>query len=340
MVSIKDVSLACGVSVATVSKALNDQKDVSEKTKARIKETARQMGYIPNSASRSLRMKHSYNIGILYEEESGSGLTHDFFASILESFKRTAELRGYDITFVNNNVHSETSMSYLERSRYRGFDGVMIACTDFDNDLIQELIASDIPTVTIDYKCEGTSAVMSDNEKGMRDLVQYAYSLGHRKIAYIHGMDSYVTRARVQSFSVTCAELGFKLRDIYMAEIPYRDTTAAYIATEEMLRAGILPTCVFYPDDLSVIGGMNCLLRYGLMIPDDISVAGFDGFKLGHYFDPPLTTFEQDCQSMGTEAAIQLIDLVENKDKTNEKTIVIPGKIYKGGTMDAPKSLK
>lgn len=338
MVSIKDISAACGVSVATVSKALNDQKDVSEKTKTRIREIAKQMGYIPNSASRSLRMKYTHNLGILYEEETGSGLTHDFFAGILESFKKTAELHGYDITFVSNNVNSEKSMTYLERSLYRGFDGVMIACTDFDNDLIQELIASEIPTVTIDYKSEGTSSIMSDNDCGMRELVEYAYSLGHRKIAYIHGTDSYVTRARVQSFSVTCADLGFSLRDVYMSEIPYRDTTAAWIATENMLRSGVKPTCVFYPDDLSIIGGMNCLLRYGLMIPDDISVAGYDGSQLGHYFDPPLTTYEQDRTAIGNKAALQLIELIEHKDNTHEKTIIIPGKIYKGGTMDVAKT--
>ena len=84
----------CGVSTATVSKALNDQKDIGESTKARIRETAKEMGYFPNSAARALKTKRSYSLGVLFEEEAGSGLKHEYFSSVLNGFKTQAESQG------------------------------------------------------------------------------------------------------------------------------------------------------------------------------------------------------------------------------------------------------
>ena len=91
MVSMKDISAACGVSVATVSKALNDHGDIGAATKERIRQMAKEMGYFPNSAAKALKTNRTYNLGVLFEEEDHSGLTHDFFASILDSLKSTAE---------------------------------------------------------------------------------------------------------------------------------------------------------------------------------------------------------------------------------------------------------
>lgn len=103
MVSLKDIAKKCGVSTATVSKALNDQKDIGESTKARIRETAKEMGYFPNSAARALKTKRSYSLGVLFEEEAGSGLKHEYFSSVLNGFKTQAESQGYDITFLNTS---------------------------------------------------------------------------------------------------------------------------------------------------------------------------------------------------------------------------------------------
>ena len=108
MVSMKDIAAACGVSVATVSKALNNHSDISDETKAVIKQKAREMGYHPNFSARALKTNKSYNIGVLYKDDAGSGLTHDYFAWILENFKVTAENNGYDITFLNNSRLEKT----------------------------------------------------------------------------------------------------------------------------------------------------------------------------------------------------------------------------------------
>ena len=138
MASIKDIAKACGVSVATVSKALNGHNDISQATKEKVREAARQIGYMPNSAARALKTNRTYNLGVLFVDEAQSGLTHEFFAAVLDSFKRHAEGRGYDITFINHNIGHGHS-SYLEHCRYRGVDGVIAACIKFDDPEVIEL---------------------------------------------------------------------------------------------------------------------------------------------------------------------------------------------------------
>ena len=200
MASIKDIAKACGVSVATVSKALNGHNDISQATKEKVRETARQIGYMPNSAARALKTNRTYNLGVLFVDEAQSGLTHEFFAAVLDSFKRHAEGRGYDITFINHNIGHGHS-SYLEHCRYRGVDGVIAACIKFDDPEVIELAYSNLPIVTVDHVFNNRAAVLSDNTDGIHKLVDQLAALGHERIAYIHGENhSAVTQKRLVGF--------------------------------------------------------------------------------------------------------------------------------------------
>lgn len=143
MVSLKTIAEKCGVSTATVSKALNDQKDISEETKSRIRTVAEQLGYFPNAAARSLKTNHSYNLGVLFEEEAGSGLQHEYFSGVLNGLKVQAEKQGYDITFINTCFENR-KMSYLEHCKYRNFEGVAIVCADFNDAGVMELMNSEV----------------------------------------------------------------------------------------------------------------------------------------------------------------------------------------------------
>ena len=172
MVSLKDISVRCGVSIATVSKALNDHKDVSPQTKERLLKVAKEMGYFPNSQARALKTNRTYNLGVMFSDEAGRGLTHEFFAKVLNSFKTEAELSGYDITFISKNLGSR-KMSTYEHCRYRNVDGIGVICTDFSDPDVYELINGDLPIVTIDHVFECRSAVVSNNETGMEQLVEY-----------------------------------------------------------------------------------------------------------------------------------------------------------------------
>jgi LacI family transcriptional regulator/LacI family purine nucleotide synthesis repressor len=334
MASMKDIARACGVSIATVSKALNGHKDIGKTTSDHIKKTAKEMGYFPNSSARALKINKTYNLGVLFVDEARSGLTHDYFVAILENFKITAEMHGYDITFINGSKQRKDRMSYLDCCRYRGVDGVVIACINFDEAEVHKLIQSELPIVTIDHLFNNRIAIMSDNVKGIEDLVRYIYECGHRRIAFIHGADkSSVTRARLSSFYRTVEELGLELSDDYIKEAPYRDTEAAAIATNQLLDLKNPPTCILYPDDFSSIGGINAIKSCGLSIPEDISVAGYDGIRVTKYIDPLLTTINQDTAQMGKRAAEKLIELIEKPKTTLIELIVIPGELEKGASV-------
>lgn len=332
MISMKDIAKACNVTVATVSKALNDKDDIGIEMKAKIKEVAKEMGYLPNSAARALKTQKSYMVGVLFVDGTSSGLTHDYFAAMLESIKETVEAKGYDISFVNHHIGAQT-MSYLEHCIYRNVDGVIVACVDFETQEVKDLVNSHIPVVTIDHDYGTHDAVMSDNEAGIRELVHYAYSKGHRKIAYIYGQDSQVSNIRYQAFIKTCRQLGIETPKEYLIKGIYNDIENAKRNTQKLLQLKERPTCIFYSDDLTCIGGIYELGENGLSVPDDIAVAGYDGIKSYKIFKPNLTTICQDTVAVGKKAAERLIDLIEKKEIKGNRVEVVSGKLVQGESI-------
>ncbi len=333
MASLKDISIACGVSVATVSKALNDHNDIGEETKERIRRIAKEMGYLPNLSARALRTSRTYAIGVMFADEAGNGLTHDHFCRVLDSFKRTVEASGYDIAFVSSCKNRTSDMTYLERCRYRGFDGVLVACADFEDPEVIELLQSDLPLVTIDYIFNNRITVISDGVRGMQDLLEYIYQMGHRRIAYIHGENTAVTAGRLSSFYRTAERLGLEIPDTYIREAPYRDTEAAHWVTKTLLELPVPPTCIIYPDDFAAFGGINAIREKKLRIPEDISIAGYDGIPAASQLQPQLTTIKQDAEQVGSVAARHLISLIERPKTTLVEQIVIPGKLIEGKSV-------
>jgi LacI family transcriptional regulator/LacI family purine nucleotide synthesis repressor len=327
---MKDISIACGVSIATVSKALHNHSDIGEETKEKINRVAKELGYFPNSQARALKTNRTGNLGVLFMDEAKSGLTHDFFAYVLDSFKRYVESKGYDLTFINS---SRSQMTYLEHCRYRGFDGVMIACVDFSDPQVEELVNSDIPLVTVDHIFPNRIAIVSDNRKGMKDLLHYIYQQGHRRIAYIHGADSAVTAARLASFHETTKEMGLHIPDDYMLMGEYRNTQEAGELTKELLELDEPPTCILYPDDYAAYGGIDVLNRLGIKIPEDISIAGYDGMMVARQMQQMLTTIKQNTEAIGQKAGEKLIELIARPKSTGAKHIIIEGELYQGATV-------
>lgn len=333
MVSMKDIAAECRVSVATVSKALNNHSDIGDETKERIKRIAKEMGYHPNFSARALKTNKSYNLGVLYKEASGSGLTHDYFSQVLEHFKAEAENNGYDITFLSNSKIRKDQMSYLQHTLYRAMDGVMIAVADYDNPEVIELLQSPLPVVTIDYVYNGRISIVSDNIDGMYTLLQYIYDMGHRRIAYIYGDESLVTRNRLSAYYSFHERNGMGIRDEYVVEGKYRDSYTAGIITKRLLELKEPPTCIVYADDFSAIGGMNAVKDMGLGIPADVSIAGYDGIMIASQLQPGLTTYKQDTLQIGNMAAKALIGLIEKPKSTMIKHHVVKGSLIKGGSV-------
>ena len=332
MVSMKDIANHCGVSVATVSKALNGQTDIGEATRQRILTAAKELGYTANSAARSLKTNRTYNLGVLFEDLQNSGFMHEYFASTLNSFRFEAQRSGYDITFLNGAVGSQ-SMTYLQHARYRRLDGVAVICADFHDPQLQELVSSDIPMITLDHSFNNRAAVLSDNMNGMEQLVHYAYRMGQRKIAYIHGNMTAVTENRLTGFYRACETLNLSVPEDFVAECEYHEPVSCYKATRHFLELPEKPECILFSDDYSCLGGMNAIREAGLKIPEDISVIGYDGIHMARTLSPRLTTWQQNTQELGKTVASKLIERIEHPRTALPEHIVVEGRLLDGETV-------
>ena len=321
MVSLKDIASRCNVSVATVSKALNNQQDISIETRERIQSVAAEMGYMANAAARMLKTNRSYNIGVLFVDRR-----------VLDSVRVEAERKGYDITFINENVGHQKS-SYLQHCLYRGVDGVVIASVDFEDPMVVELVSSDLPVVTIDHLFNNRIAILSDNLRGMEELTGYVLSKGHRKLAFLHGEETTVTKNRLTGFYRACESAGVTIRENFVRLSDYHDSESCYRLTKELLSAPDRPTCIFFPDDFSCIGGLNAIRDFGLRIPEDISVCGYDGIALSQILSPKLTTWKQNTGDLGTLAASCLIDLIEHPKTALIDRRIVSGSLLEGETV-------
>ena len=243
------------------------------------------------------------------------------------------ESEGYDLTFLNAN-RTNHRMTFLEHSRYRGLDGVVVANVDFNQEEVAELIRSEIPVVTIDHTYDSKPSVISDNIGGMRALVTYAAEMGHRRIAYITGGDqSPVTRNRIGSFYHTLESLQIPAREEYVTDGDYRNPERCCEVTKRLLDLPEPPTCILYPDDLAAIGGVNALKERGLSIPEDVSICGYDGIDIARMLEPKITTIEQDTASIGRIAAEKLIGMIEHPKTALIDRTVVEGRLLKGNSV-------
>jgi len=330
MVTIYDIANACGCSSATVSKALNNYPDVSAKTKERILKKAKELGFVPNSQARALSTNKTWNIGVLFEDKSHSGLTHYFFSQVLQGVKEQAEEKGYDITFISKNLGGG-EMSYLEHCNNRKIDGLVIACIEFEDPQVQELMNSDISVVAIDYFNKNISSIMSDNVRGLYDLTKYLISLGHREIVYVYGHEVFVTEERIRGFKKALKEEGIPFHKDMLIRSRYGEKKENVEAVEELLKREKMPTAVLFPDDYSAIWGINTLRANGVRVPEDVSVAGFDGVEIGEMVSPRLTTIKQNTSRLGKEASLKCIQMLESKSNDNTQ-ITVGVELIEGGT--------
>ncbi len=329
---INEIAERCGMTPMAVRKILRAEgSDISPETFQQVVESARELGY-------DFSGEPSGSLAILYAEKSGKGLTHPFFISILNAFKNEAEAQGYDVTFINNSVEYEEN-GYLKRCLDRDVDGVCLSCVDFDSPGIRSLIASGIPCVTVDHIFKGIPSILSDNETGVQKLLEYAISLGHKRIAFIHGHNnSIVTRTRISQFRNTMAYYKYEIPEGYIRSGLYDDISLTRSLIMELMRMPEPPTCILLPDDMVYLGAIEAARDLGLSIPKDISFAGYDGIELTQTLNPPLTTIRQSNDEIGRVAARRLIDSIRNPEKASRKPVIFPVKLVEGGTIAPPRA--
>jgi DNA-binding LacI/PurR family transcriptional regulator len=322
LITIYDISKETGFSPTTVSKAFNNYPDISSKTKQKILDKAKELGYIPNSHARTLITKKSWTIGVLFDEKLNIGIKHPIFSAIIESFKKSIESKGYDLLFISKDI-GNTKISYLEHCKIRDIDGVIIISSNFKNREIQELIDSDIPCVLMDEEDDKASTVNSDNLRGCFLAIEYLYSLGHRKIAHIHGsLDTYAGDMRKKGYIKAIEKVGLDIKEDYMVDGGYFTYDGGYKAMETLLSLDDIPTAVFVAGDYMAVGAISAIKEKGLRVPQDISIIGYDDIEICKYITPKLATIRQDTELIGENASTVLINSIGNK--STRSSVIVP----------------
>ncbi|QLY39542.1 LacI family transcriptional regulator [Hujiaoplasma nucleasis] len=338
MVTIKDISKKSGVSVATVSKAINNYPDISEKTKKNILKLAKEMGYVPNSSARSLKTHQSYTIGIIFEEITDYGLQHPLFSKILESYKKVVESKGYDIMFLAKNMGNQQG-SYLQHSMRKQVDAILVLCEDFNSEEMLELYQSDLPIIVIDYAVSTAVTVTSNNIQGMEQGVKFLVDLGHKKIAHVYGDPyTFIGGQRKLAFENALHKYNLSLRDDYLVSGEYFSKEDGYRAMQKLMTLEDQPTAVFCASDMIAIGAIQAIKEAGKSVPEDYSILGFDGIDIGQLITPKLTTIRQDARKMGEIAARKTFQFLDHPNtKQNGDIITVETYLING---DSTRVLK
>ena len=330
VVTLKKIAETCGVSTATVSKALNGKSDIGERTVERVKRVAQELGYLPNAAALSLKTHRTRNLGVLTVLRDKNGMAHDYIAGLISYIQAAAEENGYDVTLLSSSMNG---MTLMEHCRYRSFDGVALVCWGFQRPDVHEVIQSEIPCVAIDFFTDLQNNVMTDYDVAYDELVQYAYQMGHRKLAMICGEATFVTKLRIAAFRKACAVRGLSVPEEYMESAYYNDGKTSIEAVRRLIQLDDKPTCIFFPDDTAYMSCLSGLEASGVKMPEDVSAIGFDGVHLSQAIHPRLTTYWQDSEAIGREAVRMLLEAVESPETYVPHQQLIRGRLMIGETV-------
>lgn len=340
MVTIRDVAKRAGVSVAAVSRALNDYPDINAETKRKILCVVKEMRYYPNASARHLVTRRTRMIGVYYR--ASEGFRHLFLGHVLNVFKNAIGEAGYDMMVFANTRKPFEKWGLLDRVQHRDVDGLLIVGAPDEE--ISGLLEDDIPLVVVDYVVPGrnTGSVTSENRRSIHEAVLTFYRQGFRRIGFVHGPLHIVTAMeRLQGFYSGMGEVGLEINTDWIFRADF-SLEGGMRAGCELVGRRDWPELVLCSSDVDAIGVMHMIQKSGMRIPQDISIVGFDDIEASKYVYPPLTTIAQDKEGMGKKAASILIEMIEGQGGSGSVTApmhsVLPTRLVLRGTTRLPDS--
>ena len=303
MISIRDVAQRAGVSIATVSRAVNHIPTVNAELARRVWKAIEEVGYLPNTQARALVSGRSHMLGLIVSE-----ITNPFFPELVQEFENLAVAQGYEVLIGSTNYEPARTESLIRRMSQRNVDGVAVMTFGVEEDLVQKLVEREFPLVFVDAGPDlpNIRVLKVNYGEGIRQGVQHLAALGHRQIAFISGplrLRSAV--ARRDAFLKSMAELGLTVPPEHMVEGAHT-MESGISAMEQLASIANLPTAVMCSNDMTAIGALHALYRTTHRVPEDISVVGFDDIHLAQFMLPPLTTVQMSCKLLAT-AAVQAL---------------------------------
>jgi LacI family transcriptional regulator len=341
-ITIRELARLSGVSIGTVSRALNGYTDVNPETRERIIRLAQELDYTPAAAARSLVTQRSHVIGVFLETGEGHpDLQHPFFHEVLVGVKNAIGAGGYDLLlFASERPGNGYGVhSYLKRTHHHNVEGVVLFGVDPDDAEVRRLARSEMACVGVDVELGGpkNEYVISDNVSGSALAVRHLHDLGHRRIATITGqLDKRPGAERLRGYRSELQAAGLGYRDEYVA---YGDfyVESGHHAMARLLALPEPPTAVVAASDLMALGAIRAVAEAGLEVPADVSIVGFDDIQLAGHVHPPLTTLRQDKVGLGTEAGKALMALIDGKTGLPEG-VTLPVELIARGSTTAPRS--
>jgi LacI family transcriptional regulator len=312
MVTMKDVAEKAGVSVATVSRVMNQNGYVRSDVQARVLEAMRQLNYQPSLLARSLRRQETRAIGLLIPQ-----LDHPFFSTLAFAIEKALFAQDYRTLICSAEENAAKEEAYIDMLLRQRVDGVIFVPTGHSAQTLARLQAMTIPAVLVDRDLAGVSQVnkvLSNNVHGGYLGMRHLLELGHRRIGIIGAHEYSDSMAqRLHGAQQALAEYGLSNPPIVLMDT-LSQFEMGYSAGMRLLRLEPRPTAIFALTDVIAVGVLHAAAELAIRLPQELSVVGFDDIPLAAYSIPALTTIAQPITEMGEQAVEILLRHIQQPD--------------------------
>lgn len=319
-VTIRDIAKRAGVSKGAVSYALNGRPGVSDDTRQRILDIAAELGWYPNRAARALSAARADACGLVLARPANTLALEPFFMEFIAGVESALSARSMALTIQLVQDTSDEIEVYRRWWGERRVDGVLMVDLRVDDPRVDELVRLGLPAVVIGGPLEGgvLPAVWHDERSVVEEAVRYLAALGHTRIAHVAGLSYFVhTIQRTDAFRATMEELGL------VPEITATDYTpkSGARATRRLLSLPDPPTAIIFDSDLLAVTGLGVAQRMGFVVPDDVSIVGWDDSLISQVVHPPLTAITRDIATYGVVATRHLLGVIEGEADGDLETL-------------------
>lgn len=328
--TIKQVAKEAGVSVATVSRVLNEEDKVSPGTKRHVLEVIERMGYTPNVLGRNLRTRATRKVLVLLPS-----MSNQFYASVIRGMETVARKQRYQVLTSSTYSKEETERELISMLYTRSVDGIVLLASQQSADRLTE-IAREKPLVMCCEYTQGAqlSAVTIDNYRAAREAVEYLIKAGHKRIALISNEKVYSAQQRTQGYMDALKNCGYPIVPEYVVQTEYT-FQAGVSAAKKLMRLKQPPTAVFAISDVLAAGVIKVLISQGKRPGADVDVFGFDNTSLAKMITPSLSTVSQPRRQMGEQAMTLLLQKIENRNSEN-RLVILPNQLVLRETTRTP----
>ena len=319
-ITIKDIARELKISVSTVSRALQNHPDISERTKEQVRDCARRLNYKPNLMASNLRTSKNTTIGVVIPE-----LNHHFFSSILDGIEQTANEAGYNILICQTGEDVQKEVRSVQTLISSRVAGMLVGVSKQTAQLyhLQEVLDNAIPLVLYDRACPSLKCdqVVSDDYMGAFNAVEYLIQTGKRKVMYLSSsFQLEVSRRRYQGWRDALLRYNIPITDDMLIECDTR--SKAIIATPGILQRDNRPDAIFCVNDDCAAGVLHVAQILGVKIPEELSICGFSNAPICRATLPMLTTVQQHGVEIGRRATARLLKRLQGEERIPQTEMI------------------